>query len=120
MLTTKAVRAKPQEAIREVICANGSIVLAAAVFRSARFADTHYSTVVLHLSDNCYQFTDPGGMNSLVDRAAQGVEPGTARLVVQEVKQRATVSTRPCRQTNTKTADNLVERRPSMGRRASV
>ena len=38
-------------------------------------------------------------MDGLTDRAASGVEPGPARLVLQEIGRHATLSTRPCRQT---------------------
>ena len=37
----------------------------------ARFYQSQYSTVVTQLS-NCCQFTDPGGMDGLVDRGRSG------------------------------------------------
>ena len=38
----------------------------------ARFYQSQCPTVVTHVSTICYQFTDPGGMDGLVDRARPG------------------------------------------------
>ena len=45
----------------------------------ALFYQSQYSTVVIHLSSNCYLSAYPGWMDSLVDRArAPGIQLGAA------------------------------------------
>ena len=49
----------------------------------------------------------PEGWALWLTVAIPGIEPGPAGLVVYKIRQRATVSTRPCRQTNCGSAENV-------------
>ena len=58
--------------------------------------------MVIHLT-TATSLPTPEGWTTPLTVLAPGVEPGPARLVMQEVRRRATVSTRTHRQTNPKT-----------------
>ena len=51
-----------------------------------------------HSTNYCCKFTDPGVTDGMVDRARRGIKPGPARLMVQQIRRRATVSIRRRRQ----------------------
>ena len=71
MSTAKAARAKPHETdVRQ--CAPSGYSLIAGRLTFITLCRSQYSIVVTQLPTNCYQFTDPGGMNGLVDHALPG------------------------------------------------
>ena len=71
LIVSLHVRAKPQEANREVVCPSGSIVATPAVVQSACFTDGNIRqwSLVIQLFTNCYQFIVPRGMDGLIANA---------------------------------------------------
>ena len=87
MLTSKAARANPRETRRKVLCATSSIVLTSTILQPARFTVRSIEQLVTNLSTIiATKLPTPEGWMAWLTVPASGVEPGPARLVMQEVR----------------------------------